>query len=260
MKRFLKIEEVYHHSRPRPPKVLKDIVLQILQKSYLDLVIDLGCGTGISTNFWSNISRQVLGLDISDKMLAYAQNMDNQNNVKFLQSSSNNISSKSANADLLYVSQAIHWMNPLKTSDEVYRVLKKNGIYLALNANLNPLITPEIDILYTELWKQVNKVQHKLNIKNESKKWSFLDHMSHINELSKFNNLRKIKFSKKEKGSVERLVNLVNSIGMVNLLKQNGASDETLGIKRFKKEIRKIAPRSFDIYFFYEGFICQKAN
>jgi len=43
----------YNENRPTPPAIFRELVFQILNDTKPSLVVDLGCGTGLSTRFWA---------------------------------------------------------------------------------------------------------------------------------------------------------------------------------------------------------------
>jgi ubiquinone/menaquinone biosynthesis C-methylase UbiE len=68
-KRFTGFAGAYDKYRPTPPEVLGTILTRFTQVSVPQLVIDLGCGTGLSTRFWAERATQVIGVDPSMDML-----------------------------------------------------------------------------------------------------------------------------------------------------------------------------------------------
>jgi len=258
--RYNNIQETYHESRPSPPKVLTKIVTQLAESDKLDLTVDMGCGTGLSTLFWSSISKKVIGFDISENMINYARNNipENLSNIEFQLCNPESTSIDSGMANLVYISQAIHWMEPELHFEEVNRILAAKGIYLVLNSNLHPLINRPLETPFLRVWKRINTVRSQLGIKNESLKYAIEEHREIVRKSDQFPYLRKIKFCGEESGSLEKLHHLINSIGMVNVLRQNGATDEDLGIDTFNKEVQELNVKEFSMFFFFEGFIAQK--
>ena len=53
--RFLGFADVYDDTRPKSPKKVQEIILKYLGNTPA-LVVDLGCGTGLSTIIWSEVS------------------------------------------------------------------------------------------------------------------------------------------------------------------------------------------------------------
>jgi SAM-dependent methyltransferase len=57
--RFTGFAGLYDDNRPRPPEVLGALLPRIARTQRPDLVVDLGCGTGLSTRFWADRAERV---------------------------------------------------------------------------------------------------------------------------------------------------------------------------------------------------------
>jgi predicted TPR repeat methyltransferase len=60
----------YDRFRPRPPRVLLDVLCRYARVERPALVVDLGCGTGLSTRAWSGIAERAVGVEPNAAMLA----------------------------------------------------------------------------------------------------------------------------------------------------------------------------------------------
>src|SRR5262245_66046663 len=65
--------ERYDQHRPRPPAVLLDTLCRYARVERPALVVDLGCGTGLSTCAWSGRAERVVGVEPNPAMLAAAE-------------------------------------------------------------------------------------------------------------------------------------------------------------------------------------------
>src|SRR6266511_2234431 len=63
----------YDRFRPRPPRVLLDVLCRYARVERPALVVDLGCGTGLSTRIWSGVAEHVVGIEPNPAMLAAAE-------------------------------------------------------------------------------------------------------------------------------------------------------------------------------------------
>jgi hypothetical protein len=50
--RFSGYANLYDRYRPTPPDILSEILIKLIQTPYPRLVVDLGSGTGLSTQYW----------------------------------------------------------------------------------------------------------------------------------------------------------------------------------------------------------------
>ena len=65
--RFIGFADTYENARPAMPFYPLKIIMQYLGKKP-DTVIDLGCGTGLSTTIWQGNCNKVIGIEPSDDM------------------------------------------------------------------------------------------------------------------------------------------------------------------------------------------------
>lgn len=103
-------------------------------------IIDLGCGTGITTSKLTY--KELYALDISDKLLAQAKLRLGNKNITYLEESFDNFSG--LELDLAFANMSLQWSNDLKsTLSNIKANLKPGGILafsiplLGTFANLN---------------------------------------------------------------------------------------------------------------------------
>src|SRR5437870_3530266 len=73
------------------------------------LVVDLGSGTGLSTNVWSDRADEVVGIEPNPDMRAQAVAAPG---VTFLDATAQDTGLSDACADIVTASQSLHWMEP----------------------------------------------------------------------------------------------------------------------------------------------------
>jgi len=126
-------------------------------------VLDLGSGTGFFTNLLMGSYKQVIGLDISKKMLHFAKNNRN-NNIHWLEGDAHNLPLKDESIDFIYSNLVMQWFDPLDGAiDEMLRVLKPGGVLI---------FTTLLDGTLYELkasWNKVDDDQHVINFFTEEK-------------------------------------------------------------------------------------------
>ena len=142
--RFKGFSNVYNESRPMLPREAIEI-LKKYKDTNIETIIDIGCGTGLSTLVCTEFSKNVIGIDPSKDMLDEAKKKENDN-LKFKQGFGENTGLSNSIADIVICSQAFHWMNPEITLKEVHRILKPNGIFAVINADYPPIINKELEI------------------------------------------------------------------------------------------------------------------
>lgn len=95
-------------------------------------VLMLGCGTGEESNLLETFgasSKQLTGIDLSNKSIEIAKRT--YPDIEFVVGDMNELPFESDSFDFVYSSLAVHYSaTPEKTYEEVYRVLKPNGLFL----------------------------------------------------------------------------------------------------------------------------------
>jgi len=122
-------------------------------------VVDLGCGTGFFTDILATKYQQVIGLDISTKMLAFA-NENRSRDIYWLEGDANSIPLQNDSVDLIYSNLMIQWCDPLeKTLTEIIRVLRPGGVFLFSTLTDGTLLELKSS------WAQVDDDQHVIKFK-----------------------------------------------------------------------------------------------
>ena len=123
--------------------------------------LDLGAGTGFFTELLASRYQQVIGLDISKKMLNYAKD-HRDNTIYWLEADAYKIPLQDKSIDLVYSNLMIQWCDPLDlVLDEVMRVLKPGGLFV-----FSTLIDGTLFELKSA-WAQVDNDQHVIDFKPE---------------------------------------------------------------------------------------------
>ncbi|MCL2421572.1 MAG: class I SAM-dependent methyltransferase [Defluviitaleaceae bacterium] len=151
------VAENYHEIRPATPEIITKIILSWLNKCP-DIVVDVGCGTGLSTTVWKDIAAKVIGVEPNDKMRAIATSNSKADNVAFVNGLSNETNLPSDYADIITIAQAFHWMDIDSTLHEVYRMLKSGGIFAIYDYAIPSIVGWEIEKAFAELRVKCSKI------------------------------------------------------------------------------------------------------
>ena len=111
----------------------------------LRLVVDLGCGTGLSTRFWSPHADEVVGVEPNDSMRAFAETATESHNIRYIGASAYQTGFADACADVVTAAQSLQWMRPDRVLPEIGRLLRSGGVFCAYEyfALQTPLWEPE---------------------------------------------------------------------------------------------------------------------
>ncbi|MGL4106975.1 class I SAM-dependent methyltransferase [Clostridium sp. LP20] len=240
--RFKGFADVYDSARPKCPEKVQWIILKYLEKTP-SLVVDLGCGTGLSTRVWSEVANKVIGIEPSADMIKIAREKSlNLDNVEFLSGFSDNTGLEDNSADIITCSQSFHWMNPETTLNEVSRILKKGGIFAVYDCDWPPVCNWEAELEYKKLFKKVNEIESTYpELKEKYFRWDKNNHLSNIKNMGNFRYVREIIFSNTESCNAERFIRIsLSQGGLQAILKAN--------IEEFKPFFNSYKERVIDIF------------
>lgn len=102
----------------------------------VDVLMDLGCGSGQSADFLSKFCNKYIGLDIPDSPESLRRT---RKDYEFLSFDGQNIPYPDNSIDMIFMNQVLeHVLEPHKLIPEIHRVLKDTGILLGAVSQLEP--------------------------------------------------------------------------------------------------------------------------
>jgi ubiquinone/menaquinone biosynthesis C-methylase UbiE len=251
--RFLGFADVYDNARPKCPEKVKEIILKYLGNNP-SCVVDLGCGTGLSTKIWSDISNKVVGIEPSADMIEIArEKLVELDNVKFISAFSDNTGLEDSCADIITCSQSFHWMNPETTLKEVSRILKKGGVFAAYDYDWPPVCNLEAEIEYNKLFEKVKEIEstHQF-LKDSYTRWNKDNHLYNIKKSGNFRYVREIVFSNSEVCNAQRFVAIALSQGGLQAILKAKVEEINPFLLSFEEKIHDIFGKTeFKIDFSY---------
>ena len=234
--RFTGFAKLYDGSRPNPPPVLLDLLSRLAEVATPNLVVDLGCGTGLSSRFWSTRARQVIGIEPTDDMRHQAQLQTTATNVSYLSGFSHQTSLPDNCADIVTCSQSLHWMDPQPTFNEVARVLRRGGVFAAYDCDFPPTTSSwKADAAYVRFMERVAELEEEYNVSEGLQRWSKAEHLDRMKASGCFRFTKEVVLHHVEEGNAERLITLTRSQGNVATLFKKGLSERDLGMDKFRE-------------------------
>src|SRR4051812_30563700 len=116
--RFNGFSVLYDRNRPSAPNEVVKILTTYLQDKP-KLVVDVGCGTGLSTFIWFKEAEKVIGVEPNDDMREVAlsnwEAAQKPSGLKFVKALSHQLGLPNETADIITCSQSFHWMEPQST-------------------------------------------------------------------------------------------------------------------------------------------------
>lgn len=248
--RFLGFAQLYENSRPTIPESACAMVLNYLEHKP-EQIVDLGCGTGLSTLAWVGKCEHIIGIDPNEEMLSVAR--QKSNDISFINAYSDNTTLPDNSADIVICSQSFHWMNPTDTLTEVSRILKPNGVFATIDCDWPPVCSLEVELAYSQLLNKVRFIELKnKDVFKTFQRWNKDKHLQNIKQSGYFRYSRELVFMNKEKCNADRFIGIALSQGGLQTILKTQPDLIEKDIELFEKKIKSIYSNSeFDIDFCY---------
>jgi len=242
--RFSGFADLYDTARPTPPALVADLLLTYLEgdpnsRPAGPVVVDVGCGTGLSTLIWHDRAALVTGVDPSADMLALAAEKAQKlgtDRVRFVPGHSTHLPFSKASVDIVTCSQSFHWMEPQASLAEFHRVLVSGGVFAALDCDWPPSIGREVEQLYKSLLVTAENIASEMT--SESRKWPKEEHLANIRASGLFRFSKEILFHSIEQCDAERFIAIAVSQGQVQSMLRAGSTEDELALPAFRDGVR----------------------
>lgn len=99
-----------------------------------DQILDVGCGTGISTRQLKRYGFKAIGSDKGVEMIRIAKK--HGDGISYVVAPANKLPFHKSQFDIITAFTAFHWFDDTKSVNEIKRVLKKGGIFIAVQKTL----------------------------------------------------------------------------------------------------------------------------
>ena len=237
--RFSGFADTYDAHRPTPNPVVVDILTQLAEVSHPNLVVDIGCGTGLSTRLWATRANKVIGIEPNPDMRHQAQDATGDPNIAYHEGLSTDTGLPDASADIVTCSQALHWMEPEPTFAEIARILRTGGVFAAIDCDWPPTIGCGIEAAYRAFMKRVGALEKERGVSTDVQKWAKEEHLSRITASGRFRFTKELSVHQVEQGDAVRLMGLARSFGGVASLLKHGLSEEEVGLTELRQAAHK---------------------
>ena len=208
--------DTYDAVRPACPGVVVDVLQRYLGR-VPKTVVDLGCGTGLSTLVWKGKARRVIGVDPSDDMRALAAaRTAGCPGFEYVRAFSDCVPLPDGVADVVTCSQSFHWMEPVYTLAEVNRLLAPGGVFAAFDCDWPPVCSARVEMAYDVLLGKVKEIEGS----EDAYKDAFIRypkdrHLANIRASGHFSYAREVVFMNAEPCDAARYMGIAVSQGGV---------------------------------------------
>lgn len=240
LERFTGFADRYDAYRPRPPAVIVELLTQLAGVERPPLVVDLGSGTGLSTGIWAGRANAVIGIEPNDDMRRQAEKSMASKMIKYREGFSDATGLPDGCADIVTVSQALHWMEPESTFREVARILRPGGVFAAYDCDWPPAVNWEAEAAYIAFDRRAHEIEQERGIDTDVQRWPKGGHLGNMRASGRFQAVREVVLHSVEPGSAERLIGIALSQGGIAGLLLDGVSEAEIGLDRFRAEVQRI--------------------
>src|SRR5262249_6653615 len=133
--RFDGLANIYDRHRPHYPDSAIDFIIREGNVQASSRLVDVGCGTGISTRQLASRGIPVVGIEPNAEMRALAQSTPVSPGVpvpQFREGRAEATALADGSADLVLSAQAFHWFQPAEALAEFHRILVPDGLVVLM--------------------------------------------------------------------------------------------------------------------------------
>jgi SAM-dependent methyltransferase len=227
----------YDRYRPRPPRALLDVLCRYARVDRPALVVDLGCGTGLSTRAWSGVAVRAIGVEPNPAMLAAAPHA---RGVDYREAFAQETGLDDRCADIVTCSQSLHWMEPEPTFAEAARILRPGGVFAAYDYDWPPIVDPELDAAYVAYQRRRAAFRQVHGIQRGGDRWPKREHLERMRASGRFGFCRELLLHSVEEGDADRVVGFTRSLGLPVVELSHEDADDELGVHELAAVAKRV--------------------
>ncbi len=246
----------YDQHRPAAPVALPPLLAQLAETPCPPLVVDLGCGTGLSTLLWADAAQQVIGIEPNDDMRAQAERRAasadaDAARLRFIAGTAQRTTLPDGCADIVTASQAFHWMEPTATLAEVARILRRGGVFAAYDYDWPPTITWETDMLFHSFLDRAFAAADAHGVSAALPGWKKAEHLERMRASGHFRQVKEITLHNIEPCDADRFIGITRSNVVESLLLHGEVTADEIGLGEFERAARAALPTPVHWYVGY---------
>ena len=245
--RWSGLAEQYDAYRLAAPVALPPLLTQLVEAPRPALVVDLGCGTGLSTLLWADVAQQVIGVEPNDDMRQQAERRrarerPTDTHLRFIAATAERTGLSDGCADLVTASQAFHWMEPSATLAEVARILRRGGVFAAYDYDWPPTMSWRAEALFHSFMERAWRIAEAHGVNAEPPGWEKAGHLERMSASGHFRQVKEVTLHNVEQGDADRFIGITLSNVVTSMLESGELTAEELDLAGFEREALPTAP------------------
>ena len=254
---FSLIAGFYDDYRPKVPPEIAQLAIEAAGIVSSEIcVVDIGTGTGLSTEIWIGKCARLIGVDQSSDMLEIAKAKHNISEFDFLLAPAHKTGIGSGEANIVSCIQSFHWMHSVMVLDEIDRLLVTNGCLIIADC----ILPPEVDTRLKEAYSQCIVQASRLgSTEQEHGRKPFGNHLGFIKTHRESWECYETIVQSRARCDASQFLGLLFSRGTIQMKLQAGVSEDELGIEKVRSILKQIwGSTEADITFKWRILICKK--
>jgi ubiquinone/menaquinone biosynthesis C-methylase UbiE len=251
--RFSGFADRYDQYRPSPPPIVTQILTQLAQVPRPGLVVDIGCGTGLSTRLWAGRAERVVGVEPNADMRRQAERATTgpaAAAVTYREGTSTRTGLPDGCADIVTCVQSLHWMDPAPTFTEIARILRDGGVFAACDCDWPPTMHWQAEAAYAAFTAGIGELETRHGVSTDVRKWPKQEHLARMKASGAFRYTKEVLVHQTEPGSADRLVGLAKTLGSVASLLKHGLTEAELGLESLAQTAHRVLGESAMPWYF----------
>lgn len=118
----------YAKYRPEIPQAVVNYLKEKYNLNGEGLLLDIGCGTGISTKAFAPFFSRVIAFDVNQEMLNEAIAMDNMHNIDWRLCSDDNLNLGNEKVKLAIAIRSFNWINQYPFLQRIHKNMAEGGV------------------------------------------------------------------------------------------------------------------------------------
>jgi SAM-dependent methyltransferase len=202
---------------------------------------------------WSGRARKVTGVEPSGPMREIARQraaaLPDRDGFTLVEATAEDTGLPAGSADIVTVSQAMHWFDPVRALPEFARLLRPGGVLAVYDCDWPPCVDWETDAAYAAYEQRMRALEIGRGL--QPPKAAKDQHAGRMRRSGLFRFVTEIALHHRDEGDADRLVDLALSQGGTVALLNEGLSEDELGLTQLRAVAVRRIPRPVPFWWTY---------